>query len=144
MMKRARRSRAPALEVLAWVWTSVNTALGLIYGAIGAVSAWMNDLTYSVSYRDGAVQFRGSELPLARANAIVFGNTIHYHRNVDPNGNTRESCVLREHEAHHVFQYRRLGPFFLPVYITVSVVMLFQREHPLEASAEAHAQAACP
>lgn len=70
-------------DALAWLWTAVNTALGLIYGAMQGVYAWwVEDVTLSVSSGNGAVNFEGASFLPARA--IVFGNTIHYASGEDP------------------------------------------------------------
>ena len=94
-------------------------------------------MTLSVSYGNGAVNFEGASfLP---PKAIVFGNTIHYGPDADPS----RDCNLGHHEAHHVLQYRRLGPLFIPIYVVVSIFTGY-RDHPMEESAREHAAAQCP
>lgn len=119
------------MNALGWAWTSINTALGLIYGALGAVAAVINDVTFSVSYGNNAVQFVGGSLPFTRnSRAITLGNTVHYRNGESP----EDDCELREHERHHVRQYQRLGPFFIPIYITVWVFTSYW-DHPMEKAA---------
>ncbi len=127
------------MNVLGWVWTAVNTVLGLIYGALGAVAASITDVTFSVSYGNNAVQFEGGSLPFTRgARAITIGNTVHYAE-----GETPEECELRVHEGHHVRQYQRLGPLFIPIYITVAVFTRYW-DHPMEEAARREAESQCP
>ena len=124
-------------DVFAWLWTSVNTALGMIYGAMGVVGAWLTGATFDVYYGNGAVNFAGTSFLPPRA--ITLGNTIHYRVRKDA-----ERCYLREHEGYHVFQYRRLGPGFIPIYVTVWAATGFNYdEHPMEETAHDHAVEQC-
>ena len=44
-----------------------------------------------------------------------------------------EGTLLR-HEQHHIAQYRRWGPFFIPVYLLLAIPYGYRR-HPMERSA---------
>ena len=125
-------------EILAWLWTAVNTALGLIYGAMAGVYAWWaKDVTLSVYYDNRAVNFEGAAF--LGPNAMVLGNTIHYRKGQNP----RANCLLREHEGYHVLQYQRMGPAFIPIYVLVSISTGYQA-HPMEEEAQQHAAEQCP
>lgn len=98
----------------------------------------ITDASFSVSYDNNAVQFEGGSLPFVRnTQAITIGNTVHYAEGESP-----RDCELREHERHHVRQYQRLGPFFIPTYITVWVFTRYWA-HPMEEAAR-KAASQCP
>ena len=72
------------------------------------------------------------------ARAITIGNTVHYAEGQSPD----DDCELRVHEGHHVRQYQRLGPLFIPIYITVAVFTRYW-DHPMEEAAR-EAESQCP
>lgn len=92
------------------LWNSGNTLLGL-FGALGGHWAW--------NRADFAAEVSGGWLIclLSRfgwANAITLGDVVLYaDRSLVP--------ILRAHEAVHIRQGRRWGPFFLPAYVLESL-----------------------
>ncbi len=112
------------LTVLAILWASPWTLLGLTFGLLGLA-------TGGHAQRVGRViEFHGGILPrllgcapfVAGAAAITFGHTILGRTLYD-----LEFC--RNHELVHVRQYERWGPFFIPAYLLCSVVLMLRRKH---------------
>jgi hypothetical protein len=111
------------LELLGFVWTLPNTVLGLVLGA----------LTFQVPrIHAGAIVFdRGPRGVTALLRAI--------HRSAMTVGFVILSSVpvqgrLELHERHHVRQYTRWGPLFIPVYFAIGVRTGYRR-HPWERAA---------
>jgi hypothetical protein len=120
--------------VLGALWTSPNTAIGLLLGAVGVVFGarpkWRQ--------QDLAVVFH--RWPLGPGGAMTLGNVI-LHTGVDLDipchtyahraGRCVEpAVVLADHERAHVYQYMVLGPLFLPLYLLsggISVRNRFER-----------------
>ena len=104
------------MSVLGKVWTSPNTLLGLLFGAVAVT------LGARVQRGRNAIEFLGNPFIAhwGRA-AMVLGNTIHYApgrspQDVVPRYDLSGSVVLGEHERAHTVQYERWGPFFLFAY----------------------------
>ena len=105
-----------ATRVLAWLWASPNTAVGLVVGTLVLL------LGGHVRFVRGAIEFSGGLLsrlisrlvsrPIGAA--ITLGHVIL--------GINREWLdFVREHEQVHVRQYERWGPLFLPAYVLSSL-----------------------
>lgn len=128
------------VRVLGALWTSPNTALGLIAGlvgiAFGAHAHW--------SRRDLAVVFH--RWPWGPGGALTLGNTIlHTGDSLDSPcvtyahraGHGEEPPItLADHERAHVYQYMVLGPLFLPVYLLCGGVSV---RNPFERAADRYA-----
>lgn len=116
------------------VWTSPNTAVGLLLGLIGipfgARARWRRDDLALVFHR----------WPWGPGGAMTLGNVIlHTGDDLDTAcctyahraGLCSEPDVrLCDHERAHVFQYMALGPLFLPLYLLsggISVRNRFER-----------------
>lgn len=103
-MKRATR-------LLAWLWASPNTAIGLAAGSLALL------LGGNLRFVEGAIEISGGRLsrligglvPRPLEAAITLGHVI-----LGLNGEWLD--VVRKHEQVHVRQYERWGPFFLPAY----------------------------
>jgi hypothetical protein len=135
------RAWLPAVRVLGAVWTSPNTALGLIAGvvgiAFGAHAHW--------SRRDLAIVFH--RWPWGPGGALTLGNTIlHTGDSLDSPcvtyahraGHGDEPPItLADHERAHVYQYMALGPLFLPLYLLCGGVSVRNR---FERAADRYAQ----
>ncbi len=109
--------------MLAYLWALPNTILGLALGGLAFQRPRRSD---GVLVFDGPV--RGT-LWVVRAfhrSAITFGHVVLSNRPLDGR--------LESHERHHVWQYERLGPLYIPLYL---VVWLFTgyRRHPFELAA---------
>ena len=123
-----------ALVAAGAVWTSPNTAIGLLAGLAGMCAG-------------ARVHWSGRELawvfqrwPWGPGGAITLGMVIlHTGSSLDDACATYEHragwCVhppvrLSDHERAHVYQYLVLGPLFLPLYLLcggVSVRNRFER-----------------
>lgn len=123
------------------LWTSPNTVIGLMAGAIGmafgAHAHWRP--------HDLAVVFH--RWPWGPGGALTLGNVILH------TGDTLDSpCVtyahragqgaepaitLADHERAHVYQYMVLGALFLPVYLLCGGISV---RNPLEQAADRYAQ----
>ncbi len=110
-------------ELLGFFWTLPNTIFGLLLGAC----------TF--------------QLPRSHGGAIVFDREPRgltrvlraMHRTAMTVGFVIVASVpvegrLLEHERHHVRQYTRWGPLFIPVYLLLAIGFGYRR-HPMERSA---------
>lgn len=111
------------LRALAYVWASPNTVLGLVFGLLSFQSARI---------ADGVVIFdrrrRGFILLLRvfRSAAVTYGHVVLSNRPLEGS--------LLVHELHHVRQYERLGPLYLPLYVLIWCFTGY-RGHPFEEGA---------
>jgi hypothetical protein len=111
------------LAALGFVWTLPNTILGVLLGL----------LTFQrPRLVDAALVFdrapRGVTWVLSRMNrtAMTVGFVILSARPV--------SAPLLAHERHHIRQYSRWGPFFIPTYFLLAIGYGYRR-HPFELAA---------
>jgi hypothetical protein len=109
---------------LGFVWTSPNTLLGLLLGA----------LTFQLPRLEGAaIVFdrapRGLTwlMPRLGRSAMTVGFVIV--------SSVRLEGRLLAHEQHHVRQYMWWGPLFIPVYFLLAIPFGYRR-HPMERAAE--------
>ena len=110
-------------NTLGFIWTLPNTVLGLLAGA----------LTFQAPrVQEGALVFdrapRGLTWLLLRMNrsAMTVGFVIVSARPLTP--------TALAHERHHIRQYCRWGPLFIPVYLALAVPYGYWR-HPFEIAA---------
>jgi hypothetical protein len=113
------------VRLLAIVWASPYTLLGLLLGGIGLCTGGR------VQVRRGVIEFYGGGVKwlLGRflmgegAMAFTLGHTVL--------GVTDAALdVTREHERVHVRQYERWGPFMGPAYIGSSLVLWIAGKRP--------------
>jgi hypothetical protein len=108
---------------LGFIWTSPNTLLGLLLGALTMQSPRL---------AHGLVLFdrgpRGLTWLLRKANrgAMTVGFVVLSSAPVEGR--------LLSHEAHHVRQYAAWGPLFIPVYLVLAIPYGYRR-HPMEVRA---------
>ncbi|MEP6476365.1 MAG: hypothetical protein ABJC60_03740 [Actinomycetota bacterium] len=106
------------------LWTSPNTALGLLLGLLTFQAPRLAP--------GGVIVFdrtpRGLTwlLPRLHRAAVTVGCVVISARPV--------TGSLDAHERHHVRQLRAWGPFFVPVYLLLSLVYGYRR-HPMEVAA---------
>lgn len=106
------------LVILAILWASPATLLGLFVGALGLLTGGRARRHGRVlEFHGGAVTWFLRWFPLvAGAAAITFGHTVL--------ARTRDDLEwTRDHERVHVGQYERWGPFFIPAYLLCSLVL---------------------
>ena len=119
-----------------YLWASPASALGLTATLLGLLSGGR------ARVRKGALEAHGGlvtwglrrVIPLeGGAAALTLGHVI---LGTDPA--SLDGC--RDHEHVHVRQYQRWGPFFIPLYLAISLVLAVRgrdayRENPFEREA---------
>jgi hypothetical protein len=114
-------------DVFGKIFTSPNTALGLIIGGTSGIlnlvgtcfGAWGN--APEISLGNNAIQIN-LHTPFPVGGAITFGNTIIYN-NACPTDRapaydkSLPDVLIGLHEMCHTLQYQRYGIFFLSIYI---------------------------
>jgi hypothetical protein len=108
---------------LGFVWTLPNTLLGLVAGALTfqRPRVVQGALVFDRGPRGLTAVMRAFD----RA-AMTVGYVIVSSAPV-------EGTLLR-HEQHHIRQYERWGPFFIPVYLLLAIPYGY-RHHPMELAA---------
>ena len=109
---------------LGFLWTSPNTLLGLL---LGALTFQLPRLVDGLIVFDRAPRGLTRLLPMLRRTAMTVGFVI--VSSVPVEGR------LLAHERHHVRQYMAWGPLFLPVYLALAIPFGYRR-HPMERAAE--------
>ena len=107
----------------AYAWASPNTLVGLLAGLL---SFQRPRVERGVVVFDGSVRGSAWVIGKFRRSAITFGHVV--LSRVPLRGR------LLLHELHHVRQYERLGPLYLPAYLAIFVVTGYRR-HPFELAA---------
>jgi hypothetical protein len=138
-MHRALRA---VLVGLGAIWTSPNTALGLLCGGLGLLRG------ARLEWSDGAVVFQ--RYPWGPGGALTLGQVIlHTGTSLDlrcrgydqragapdPDGCT--TIRLGDHERAHVLQYLLFGPLFLPLYLLCGGI---SARNPFERAADRYAR----
>ena len=104
-------------DVVGKIWTSPNTAIGLVLGAAnlpfgGSVTLGNNAIQFHTTYGNPAIGM----------GALTLGNVVLYSEGANPGmvwptyDKQSEVCVGKHEEA-HTYQYQLLGPFFGPAYL---------------------------
>lgn len=109
------------IRSMAVVWASPNTLIGMGIGVLALLTGG------SVQYRRGCVEFYGGVVRWTLrqmlggrgAAAMTLGHCI-------LGQSTDDLRIARDHEHVHVAQYQRWGPFFLPAYLTWSLLRWMQ------------------
>lgn len=115
---------------LGFVWTSPNTLLGLVAGALTFQRPRLEG--YLILFDRGP---RGLTwvMPRLGRTAMTIGFVIVSAGHLEGR--------LLEHERHHVRQYMVWGPLFIPVYFLLAIPFGYRR-HPMERAAERAAERA--
>ncbi len=111
------------LRVLAYVWTSPNTLIGLL---LGLLAFQRPRQTHGILIFDANVRGFTWALRLFHRAAITYGHVVLSNRTVEGR--------LLVHELHHVRQYERLGPLYIPLYVLIWLFTGY-RGHPFEEAA---------
>ena len=111
------------LRALAYLWALPNTLLGLLVGLLAF--QWPR-ASRGVLVFDGPVRGSLWAIRLFRRSAVTLGHVVLSNRPLDG--------ALLAHELHHVWQYERLGPLYLPLYLVIWLLMGYRR-HPFEMAA---------
>ena len=111
------------IRLLAILWASPNTALGLTVGMVGLLTGGrMRVRPPVIEFYGGAVKWLLTGMtkwPFAIA--LTLGHTVL--------GQTDAALdISHEHELVHVRQYERWGPLFVPAYLLCSAILWIQRK----------------
>ena len=138
----ARRAGSALLLALGGLWTSPNSALGLLAGGVGLA------LGARARWRSHELALVFERMPWPSPGALTLGNVIlHTGASLDVGcltyahraGRANEPSVsLADHERAHVYQYMLLGPLFLPLYLLCGGVSV---GNPFERAADRYAMA---
>ena len=109
---------------LGFLWTSPNTLLGLL---LGALTFQPPRLEGGLVVFDRAPRGLTWLLPKLGRSTMTVGFVIV--------SSVRVEGRLLAHERHHVRQYMAWGPLFLPVYLALAIGFGYRR-HPMERAAE--------
>ena len=109
-----------AASILGKVWNMPNTAIGLVYGAVGNAVGQVVGNNTEITMGNNAIQFQGNALV---AGAITFGNVIIYGEGYPPGLKCPEG-TWGDHERQHTFQGELLGPFYLPAHLMAGAAAL--------------------
>lgn len=110
-------------RALAYLWALPNTLLGVLAGLLAFQRPRMNE---GVLIFDGPVRGTLWAIRLFRRSAVTLGHVVLSNRPLEG--------TLLAHERHHVWQYERLGPLYLPLYVVIWMFMGYRR-HPFELAA---------
>jgi hypothetical protein len=111
------------LRVLAYLWALPNTLLGLV---LGLLAFQRPRVAGGILVFDGPVRGTLWVVRLFHRAAVTYGHVV--LSNVSLEGR------LLTHELHHVWQYERLGPLYIPLYVLIWVFTGYRR-HPFEEAA---------
>ena len=123
------------LRLLAWVWASPWTAVGLAAGAVGLASGGR------VQRRGTAIEFHGGGVTWLLdhwpGQVLVAAMTLGH---VVLGRDALYLDVTRAHELVHIRQYERWGPLFVPAYLLCSALIWARggdayRDNPFEREA---------
>jgi hypothetical protein len=113
------------LQILAFIWASPYTLIGLFLGGIGLCTGGHARIRGRViEFYGGAVKWIVRHLPLGELTlAITLGHTIL--------GQSDASLdIAHKHELVHVRQFERWGPFMGPAYLLSSLVLWIAGRQP--------------
>jgi hypothetical protein len=109
---------------LGFLWTSPNTLLGLL---LGALTFQLPRLEGGLVVFDRMPSGLTRLLPAFGRSAMTVGFVIV--------SSVRVEGRMLAHERHHVRQYMAWGPLFIPVYLLLAIPFGYRR-HPMERAAE--------
>jgi hypothetical protein len=108
---------------LGFVWTSPNTALGLLAGLL---TFQRPRLAHGLLLFDRVPRGLTRLMLRAHRSAMTVGFVVVSATPVEGR--------LLAHERHHVAQYEAWGPLFIPVYLLLAIPFGYRR-HPMELAA---------
>jgi hypothetical protein len=118
--------------VLGFVWTLPNTLLGVVAGLL---TFQRPRLAHGLLLFDRRPRGLTTFLRAIDREAMTLGYVVVSASPVEG--------TLLEHERHHVRQYRRWGPLFIPAYLVLAAAYGYRR-HPMERAAEERARREAP
>jgi hypothetical protein len=108
---------------LGFVWTSPNTALGVVAGAL---TLQMPRLAHGLLLFDRGPRGLTTVMRWLHREAMTVGFVV-------VSASPVEGALLA-HERHHVRQYCVFGPFTIPAYLGLALLFGYRR-HPMEIAA---------
>jgi hypothetical protein len=119
--------RSVPVRLLAVVWASPYTLLGLVLGVIGLATGGRPRIRGGVvEFYGGGVRWLLRRFPLAGgAMAFTLGHTVF--------GQTGDALdITHDHERVHVRQFERWGPLMGPAYLGCSLVLWLMGRRPYQ------------
>jgi hypothetical protein len=113
------------LRLLAILWASPYTLLGLLVGLVGLLTGGHGGIRGRViEFYGGGVQWLLQQFFFGEgAMALTLGHTVL--------GQTEAALdISRDHELVHVGQFERWGPFMGPAYLGCSLILWLMRRRP--------------
>lgn len=113
------------VRVLAVVWASPYTLLGILIGGVGLCTGGrMQVRSGIIEFYGGAVRWLLRRLPGGELTlAMTLGHSVL--------GQSRTALdICRDHELVHVRQYQRWGPLMGPAYLLCSLVLWLRGRRP--------------
>lgn len=107
----------------AYLWASPASVVGIGVGCVGLLTGG------GYQFRRGVLEFHGGAVAWSlsrlwiRARAMTLGHTI---LGLTPH----DLEATRDHEHVHIRQYARWGPFFIPAYLSCSLVLWVRGRNP--------------
>ncbi len=120
-----RRIATLLLRLLAILWASPYTLLGLILGLIGLCTGGSSRIRgRTVEFYGGGVRWMIHQFPRGQfILAFTLGHAVL--------GQTDAALdISRDHENVHVRQFERWGPLMGPVYLGYSLILWIKRRNP--------------
>ncbi|TWT92062.1 hypothetical protein [Stieleria varia] len=120
------------MRLLVYLWSLPNTLLAITIGLLLMGRFQLVDGVVEIHGRRVAAVLRRLPVP---ASAMTLGHAVF--------GQTLDTLqITRRHERVHVRQYERWGPFFVPAYVLISLILYARgrdgyRENPFEIEAYA-------
>lgn len=113
------------LRVLAFIWASPYSLLGLLLGVIGLCTGGRARIRgRTIEFHGGAVKWFVAHLPPGSLTlAITLGHTILGQSDASLDN-------ARDHEMVHVRQFERWGPLMGPAYLLASLGLWFAGRNP--------------
>jgi hypothetical protein len=108
---------------LGFVWTSPNTALGMLAGAL---TFRMPRIAHGLVLFDRGPRGFSAVMRRLHREAMTVGFVV-------VSASPVEGALLA-HERHHVRQYCAWGPLYIPAYLALALVFGYRR-HPMEVAA---------
>lgn len=117
-MKPTRKLTRP----VAYAWAFPTTMVGLLAGGLTLATGGRVQRRFGTLEFHGGVATRFLAHRAVRASAMTLGHVV-----LGRDTHCLDAC--RDHEQAHVRQVERWGPFFLPAYLTASLIARARGRH---------------
>lgn len=111
---------------LKYLWALPTTCIGLLFLLPALITGGR------IEFIQGCLEIRGGIVAflLRRCTLLPNGASAMTLGHVILGRNALALDMARDHEHVHVRQCERWGPFFIPAYLIISIVLWFQRRDP--------------